>query len=116
MRTGVFNFLAQERVHFGLSAAEGIAAEVAQRGAQRLFVVTSRSLNRLTAVANHALAPVQAKVVGLFDECIEHTPRDTVLPRQRQHGDRHSEGGAGLPGRGRGRRRCDEPVAHARRA
>ena len=42
MRTGVFNFLAQDRVHFGVSAAEGIAAEVAQRGAQRLFVVTSQ--------------------------------------------------------------------------
>ena len=27
MRTGVFNFLAQDRVHFGVSAAEGISAE-----------------------------------------------------------------------------------------
>jgi alcohol dehydrogenase class IV len=84
MRTGVFNFLAQERVHFGLSAAEGIAAEVVQRGAQRLFVVTSRSLNRKTSAVRDALAPVQARVVGLFDECIEHTPRDTVLALTRQ--------------------------------
>ena len=35
MRNGVFNFLAQDRVHFGIAAAEGISAEAAQRGAQR---------------------------------------------------------------------------------
>ena len=30
MKSGVFNFLVQDRVRFGVSAAEGIAAEVAQ--------------------------------------------------------------------------------------
>lgn len=84
MRTGVFNFLAQERVHFGIPAAEGIAAEAATRGAKRVFAVTSRSLNRHTAAVKEALAPVQERVVGLFDECIEHTPRDTVLALTRR--------------------------------
>jgi maleylacetate reductase len=84
MRTGVFNFLAQERVHFGVSAAEGIAAEAATRGATRIFVVTSRSLNRHTTAVKDALAPVQDRVVGLFDECIEPTPRDTVLTLTRR--------------------------------
>jgi alcohol dehydrogenase class IV len=84
MRTGVFNFLAQDRVHFGVSAAEGIAAEVAERGAQRLFVVTSRSLNRNTAAVTDALATVKDQVVGLFDECVEHTPRDTVIALTRR--------------------------------
>jgi maleylacetate reductase len=84
MRHGVFNFLAQDRVHFGIAAAEGINTEAAQRGAQRLFVVTSRSLNRNTGAVKDALAPVQDKVVGLFDECIEHTPRDTVIALTRR--------------------------------
>ena len=84
MRTGVFNFLAQERVHFGVSAAEGIAAEATLRGAKRLFIVTSRSLNRNTPAVKEALGPVQDRVVGLFDECIEHTPRDTVLALTRR--------------------------------
>jgi alcohol dehydrogenase class IV len=84
MRTGVFNFLAQERVHFGISAAEGIAAEVTTRGAKRVFAVTSRSLNRNTAAVKEALAPVQDRMVGLFDECTEHTPRDTVLALTRR--------------------------------
>jgi maleylacetate reductase len=66
MKTGVFNFLAQDRVHFGVSAADGIATEVAQRGANRLFVVTSRSLNRNTSVVTEVLLPVKDKVVGLF--------------------------------------------------
>ena len=79
MKKGVFNFLAQERVHFGIKAAEGIHAEVVQRGAQRVFVVTSKSLNRKTTAVKEALATVQDRVVGLFDECIEHTPRDTVI-------------------------------------
>jgi maleylacetate reductase len=54
------------------------------RGAQRVFVVTSRSLNRKTDAVRNALAPVQDKVVGMFDECIEHTPRDTVLALTRR--------------------------------
>jgi alcohol dehydrogenase class IV len=84
MKKGVFNFLAQERVHFGIQAAEGIHAEVLQRGAQRVFVVTSKSLNRNTAAVKEALANVQQRVVGLFDECIEHTPRDTVISLTRR--------------------------------
>ena len=60
MRTGVFNFLAQDRVHFGVSAAEGIAAEAAQRGAKRQFVVTSRSLNRNTSAVTEALSKLYA--------------------------------------------------------
>jgi len=84
MRSGVFNFLAQERVHFGISAADGIAIEAAQRGAKRLFVVTSRSLNRNTAAVTEALAAVKDHVVGLFDECVEHTPRDTVIALTRR--------------------------------
>ena len=84
MRSGVFNFLAQDRVRFGIPAAEGISAEVVQRGAQRIFVVTSRSLNRNTSAVQDALRPVQDQVVGLFDECIEHTPRETVIALTRR--------------------------------
>lgn len=84
MRTGVFEFLAQDRVRFGVAAADGIAAEADARGARRLFVVTGRTLNRRTDAVQRALARVQDRVVGVFDECIEHTPRDTVLALARQ--------------------------------
>jgi alcohol dehydrogenase class IV len=79
MRNGIFEFLAQDRVRFGVAAADGIAAEAAARGARRLFVVTGRTLNRQTDAVARATAPVQDRVVGVFDECVEHTPRETVL-------------------------------------
>ena len=79
MKTGVFNYLELDRVHFGTPAADALATEAAQRGAQRLFVVTSKSLNRKTDAVTTALARIQPQVVGLFDDCVEHTPRDTVI-------------------------------------
>lgn len=77
--TGVFNYLELDRVHFGTPAADALQAEAAQRGARRIVVVTSKSLNRKTDAVTAALARIQPQVVGLFDDCIEHTPRETVL-------------------------------------
>ena len=79
MKTGVFNYLEIDRVHFGTPAADALHTEAGQRGAQRIFVVTSKTLNRKTDAVNQALARIQPQVVGLFDECIEHTPRDSVI-------------------------------------
>ena len=79
MKTGVFNYLELDRVHFGTPVADALHTEATQRGAQRIFVVTSRSLNRKTDAVSHALARIQPQVVGLFDECVEHTPRASVI-------------------------------------
>ena len=79
MHTGVFNFLKQDRVHFGSPAADALHAEVAQRGSQRIVVVTSKSLNRNTDAVTQALARIRPQVVTVFDGCVEHTPRDTVI-------------------------------------
>ncbi len=79
MHTGVFNFLAQDRVHFGSPAADALLTEANLRGARRIVVVTSKSLNRNTSAVAGALANIKPRVVSVFDGCIEHTPRDTVL-------------------------------------
>ena len=79
MNSGIFRFLKQDCVRFGVPAADALLAEVQQRQAKRIFVVTGRSLNRRTDAVTRALAHIQNQVVGLFDECVEHTPRDTVL-------------------------------------
>ncbi len=79
MKTGIFNYLELDRVHFGTPAADALHTEAGQRGAQRIFVVTSKSLNRQTDAVRTALARIQPQVVGLFDECVEHTPRDSVI-------------------------------------
>jgi len=91
MKSGVFNFLAQDRVRFGVSAAEGIAAEAAQRGSKRIFVVTTRSLSRNTTAVSDAMDPVQDRVVGLYDECVEHTPRTSVIALTRLLRDRRAD-------------------------
>ncbi len=79
MRTGSFNFLAMDRVHFGTPAADALLQEVDERQAERVFVVTSRSLNRKTDAVRQATAKISDRIVGIFDECVEHTPRDTVI-------------------------------------
>ena len=66
-------------MHFGKRACEAIAAEVAQRGARRVLVVASRTLHRQTEAVRDALSLVAAQTVGVFDDCVEHTPRDSVI-------------------------------------
>jgi maleylacetate reductase len=79
MKSGSFNFLAMDRVHFGTPASEALLQEVNERQAKRVFVVTSRSLNRKTDAVKQAVVKISDRLVGVFDECIEHTPRDSVI-------------------------------------
>lgn len=76
---GTYRYLPLERVHFGKPAAAVIAEEAIARGAKRVVVVTSRTLNRTTDFIGAAVEPLGAAVVGVFDECREHTPRESVL-------------------------------------
>ena len=79
MKSGVFNFLALDRVHFGVPAAEVLQQEIAQRASQRVVIVTSRTLNRTTSVVTTLAQTLGDRVVGIFDQCVEHTPRDSVI-------------------------------------
>ena len=79
MKSGVFNFLALDRVHFGVTAAEALQQEIAQRASERIVIVTSRTLNRTTSVVTDLAHKLGDRVVGIFDQCIEHTPRDSVI-------------------------------------
>ena len=79
MKSGVFNFLALDRVHFGVTAAEALQQEIAQRASERVVIVTSRTLNRTTSVVTDLAQQLGDRVVGIFDQCVEHTPRDSVI-------------------------------------
>ncbi|WP_245179946.1 iron-containing alcohol dehydrogenase [Cupriavidus consociatus] len=79
MPVGTYRYLPLERVHFGRPAAQVLAEEASQRGATRVFVVSSRTLNRTTSAVSGAIAGVRDKLVGLFDACVEHVPRDAVI-------------------------------------
>jgi len=77
--SGMHEFLAQDRVVWGRPAAEAIVAEADRRAAQRVFIVTSRTLNRKTDAIEGIRTALGARCVGTFDECVEHTPRESVI-------------------------------------
>jgi len=79
MKSGVFNFLALDRVHFGVPAVDALRQEISQRASERVVIVTSRTLNRTTAVVSDLAHQLGNQVVGIFDQCLEHTPRDSVI-------------------------------------
>lgn len=79
MQQGAFNFLPMDRVTFGTPTAQALAQEVQERKAQRVFIVTGRTLNRKTDAVRVATASIASQIVGVYDECIEHTPRETVI-------------------------------------
>jgi maleylacetate reductase len=79
MNAGMHEFLAQDRVIWGRPAAEAVVEEAERRGAQRVFIVTSRTLNRKTDAVERIRVALGARCVGTFDACVEHTPRPSVI-------------------------------------
>ncbi|MDX1374268.1 MAG: iron-containing alcohol dehydrogenase, partial [Burkholderiales bacterium] len=79
MASGMHAFLAQDRVIWGTPAAEAAAAEAARRGAERIFIVASRTLHRQTDAIARIRAALGEHCVGVFDDCVEHTPRESVM-------------------------------------
>lgn len=79
MHTGNYRYLPIERVRWGVPAGEAVAREAALRASARIVVVASRSLNRNTSAVREATAQVADRVAGVFDECVEHTPRESVI-------------------------------------
>jgi maleylacetate reductase len=79
MKAGLHEFLAQDRVIWGEPAPQAALAEAHRRGARRVFIVTSRTLNRSTDAIGQIRQALGERCVGVFDECREHTPRDSVI-------------------------------------
>lgn len=79
MTPGVYSYLPQERVIWGRPAPEAVAAEVERRSAQRVFLLSSRSLAEKTPVVEAVAAALGPRVAGRFSDCVQHTPRDSVL-------------------------------------
>ena len=79
MTPGIHEFLAQDRVVWGKPAAQAVIEEADRRGAQRVFIVTSRTLNRKTDAVQKIRDALGTRHAGTFDECIEHTPRESVI-------------------------------------
>lgn len=76
-------FLAQDRVIWGEPAREAVLAEVERRAASRIFIVTGKTLNRQTPLIRELSQALGMRYVACFDECMEHTPRRTVIEAAR---------------------------------
>ncbi len=79
MHSGMHEFLAQDRVIWGKPAAQAVIEEAERRGARRVFIVTSKTLNRKTDAVANIRAALGPRHAGTFDECVEHTPRASVM-------------------------------------
>jgi alcohol dehydrogenase class IV len=76
---GAYHYLPLERVIFGRPAAEAAAEEAARIGAQRVFVVSSKTLSTRTTVIGAMTEALGNKFVGKFDNCIAHTPWPSII-------------------------------------
>ncbi|SDK72135.1 iron-containing alcohol dehydrogenase [Billgrantia gudaonensis] len=76
---GQYEFLAQDRVVFGVPAARAVMEQAECMGAKRVFLVSSQTLSRKTDEIDRIRDALGERFVGLFDECVAHVPRNSVL-------------------------------------
>jgi len=80
---GSYAYLPLERVVFGRPAAEVAVEEAARIGAARVFIVASKTLAAKTPVVRTIAEALGRSYVGLFDGCIQHSPRSSVIEAAR---------------------------------
>ena len=79
MLSGSYEFLPQDRVIFGRPAADAVAETADRLAKRRLLIVASKTLSRKTDVVPKIQAMLGERCVAIFDECVEHVPRSSVL-------------------------------------
>jgi maleylacetate reductase len=79
MQSGTLIFPVIERLVYGEPAAQAVAAEAERRGARRVFVLASGTLNRKTDEVAHLRAALGERCAGVFDRMPSFTPRTAVL-------------------------------------
>lgn len=79
MLSGMYEFLPQDRVIFGRPAAEAVNETADRLGKRRLLIVASKTLSRKTDVVPNIKNALGDRCIGVFDECVEHVPRASVL-------------------------------------
>ena len=79
MTPGHYPYVPLERVIWGEAAAAAVAREAERLRATRVMIVASGTLSRETdAIAGIARA-LGERCVGLFDQCREHAPLESIL-------------------------------------
>src|SRR5215218_5944781 len=79
LQTGRVAFGAMEAVAFGKQTAETLAEEACRRGAKRVFLMVSGTLNRTTYEIAKVRCALGNRFAGVFDHMPPHTPRHAVI-------------------------------------
>jgi maleylacetate reductase len=83
-QVGQVVFSKMEEVVWGKPAAETVAALAQKRGAERVFLMVSGTLNRGTDEIDKLRRALGNKCVGAFDRMPPHTPRSAVIAAAEQ--------------------------------
>ena len=78
-KTGDYFFLDQDRVIFGRDAGEVAASVVANGNADRVLVVSSRSLNRRLGATESLRKRLGHRLIDVYDNIVQHAPLENVL-------------------------------------
>lgn len=76
---GTYHYFPQERIVYGTPMAAALQAEMTAMGAERVFVLSSKTLSRKTDTIDRLKRDLGARFVGVFDEMPSHSPRSGVL-------------------------------------
>lgn len=79
-----FRFAGQEDVLHDVNAIEALPSMIEERGYQRVFIISSRTLNRTTEVVRNLEKSLGDKHIGTTDKVGEHSPVNNVLEGARQ--------------------------------
>jgi maleylacetate reductase len=79
IQAGVFRYTATDRVRYGSPFDAAVAAEAGERGARRVFVLSSGTLARTTDAIDRLRAALGDRFAGLCDRMGAHTPRGDVV-------------------------------------
>ena len=70
-----YEYFSHERVIFGKPLADSVREELGHHDARKVFVISTRSLNRNTDVVEQLQDTLGDRCVGLFDQVVSHVPR-----------------------------------------
>jgi maleylacetate reductase len=79
MQSGAYEFLVQDRVIYGRPIADAVIETAERLSKRRVLIVASRSLYLNTGVVTGVATVLGPHCAGVFDQCIEHVPRASVL-------------------------------------
>ncbi len=79
MQSGTMVFTRMNRVIFGQPTATAVVEEADRLGAERVFILASRTLNTETDEIAKVAAALGARYAGVHDHMPAHSPRDAVV-------------------------------------